>query len=62
MNSKRKLILNRETVRTLSSQDMANIAGGRMGTDMCDTKNWVTVNDCKPTVFCPTNICATSWC
>jgi hypothetical protein len=61
MNSKRKLTLNRETVRMLSSEDMAKIAGGRMGTDMCDKTNWVT-NDCKPTVFCPTNICATSWC
>jgi len=45
----KKLELNRETVRNLSTDDLKKIAGG--STDICTLPRTVC-NSCKP-IFCP---------
>jgi hypothetical protein len=57
-NQKRKLTLNRETVRCLSTQELGEVAGGAnmlaCGTHHCAP---------PPTAsFCPTFVCKTTFC
>jgi len=66
MNPKRKLELNRETVRVLTGREMDGVVGGAGATCTCKCQTVgcpVQTTKCQITIACPKNteLCAPTW-